>query len=102
MGRDREIDDLSRILAGERMVTLTGSGGAGKTRLSIEWARAVAATFPDGVVFVPLAEVHDAVDVPGAVAEAAGIVAGDYDRPDDDRIEIGRARARPSDDRAGR
>ena len=87
VGRAREIGDLTRILSGERMVTLTGPGGAGKTRLSIEWARAVAATFPEGVVFVPLAEMHDAADVPGAVAEAAGIVGGDYDRPDGDRID---------------
>jgi predicted ATPase/class 3 adenylate cyclase len=84
VGRTREMAELTRILSAERMVTLTGAGGAGKTRLSIEWARVVAPDFPDGVMFVPLAEVHDAVDVPRAFAEVAGIVGTGYEHPDGD------------------
>ncbi|GAB3990513.1 hypothetical protein GCM10029978_118590 [Actinoallomurus acanthiterrae] len=73
MGRDRELDRVGELLAGSRLVTLTGPGGAGKTRLAIEAAtRAISAT-PDGVWFVPLAPVRDAADVPQAVVVAMGV-----------------------------
>ncbi|MEV0400539.1 BTAD domain-containing putative transcriptional regulator [Actinoallomurus sp. NPDC050550] len=73
VGRDRELDRVGELLAGSRLVTLTGHGGAGKTRLAIEAAtRAIAAT-PDGVWFVPLAPVRDAAEVPQAVVVAMGV-----------------------------
>jgi predicted ATPase/DNA-binding SARP family transcriptional activator len=76
IGRDEELDRVVRLLLAEsRLITLTGPGGAGKTRLSIEvGARAAerAEQVPDGVWFVPLAPVRDAGDLPQAVLTAVG------------------------------
>ena len=59
---------------GDRLVTLTGPGGIGKTRLAIAAAREAAASFPDGVVFVDLAPVLDPGLVTASVARALGVV----------------------------
>lgn len=61
IGRDRELTDLGALLAaGEvRLITLTGPGGIGKTRLALEAVDAAAAGFPDGVHWVPLATLRD-------------------------------------------
>lgn len=59
-----ELATVSRLLGAGRLVTLTGPGGTGKTRLSIEVAAAVAPRFRDGTYFVPL----EAIDEPGLVA----------------------------------
>ncbi len=64
IGRDREIAEASRLLRDTRLLTLTGPGGTGKTRLSLQVAAESADAFPDGVFFVPLAPVFD----PGLVA----------------------------------
>ena len=64
-------DDLSRmvdIVGTHRLVTVTGPGGAGKTRLALAAADVVADQFPDGTWFVELGELQDAADVPSAVA----------------------------------
>jgi len=68
VGREREIAQVGELLATSRLVTLTGPGGAGKTRLASEAASRLAAGMPDGVWFVPLAPVrapagHWAVEV---------------------------------------
>ena len=75
-GRDREIRRIRELVLEPpvRMVTLTGVGGSGKTRLAIEAARALAADFPGGVVFVPLAGVQEAELVMPTVAGAAGCI----------------------------
>jgi predicted ATPase len=52
-----EVDAVAALVVDERMVTLTGAGGAGKTRLALEAARRVKDSFPDGVVFVDLSPV---------------------------------------------
>ena len=66
VGRERELDDLrARIEGGARLVTLTGTGGAGKTRLAIEAAAALAPSFPAGVFWVDLADLGDAAFVAG-------------------------------------
>jgi predicted ATPase/DNA-binding SARP family transcriptional activator len=66
VGREREIADIHRLLAPGGLLTLTGVGGAGKTRLAEESARRLLDSFPDGVWIAELAQVSD----PGLVADA--------------------------------
>jgi predicted ATPase len=75
LGRDADLSALSELLTGARtrLVTVVGPGGMGKTRLAIETARAVAGTFPGGVVFVPLSPVSDASLVLTTVADTLGV-----------------------------
>ena len=75
VGREPELASIVRMLAeeGQRLVTITGPGGIGKSRLAVAAAREVEAAFPDGVVFVDLAPVLDAPLVIPAVADALGI-----------------------------
>ncbi len=73
VGRVAQMTVVRDLLADNRLVTLTGAGGAGKTRLAIQVAADVAAEFRDGVSYVDLAPIaHDAV-VPVAVARALGL-----------------------------
>jgi predicted ATPase len=84
VGREVELEEIERLLAsGTRLITLTGAGGIGKTRLAVEAARLVANRYPDGVVFVPLDGLVGAEVVPEAIAEAVGVreVAGDLLAP---------------------
>jgi predicted ATPase/tRNA A-37 threonylcarbamoyl transferase component Bud32 len=75
VGRERQLSDVCELVrrADVRLVTLTGPGGTGKTRLSIEVARALGEEFPAGVYLVPLAPVSDPALVPALVAEAVGV-----------------------------
>src|SRR4051794_1380432 len=59
VGRDRQLSEVGRLLKRNRLVTLTGPGGTGKTRVAIEAASAAADRHPDGVFFVDLAPVSD-------------------------------------------
>ena len=72
VGRDAEIREVRRILAHNRLVTLTGTGGAGKTRLAVQVAAQLAGEFCDGVSWVDLAPVTDPHLVPVTVARALG------------------------------
>ena len=76
IGRTADIRTLTtRLRAGEtRLLTLTGPGGVGKTRLALEAARAVAADFADGTGYVSLAAVERPADVAAAIISAFGIV----------------------------
>ncbi|TDX02639.1 LuxR C-terminal-related transcriptional regulator [Kribbella sp. VKM Ac-2566] len=60
VGRRRELTATRRLLSSSRLLTLTGSGGVGKTRLALRMATEVRRTFADGVWFVELAALHDA------------------------------------------
>jgi len=73
VGRDSELSAAERLLSTSRLLTLTGPGGTGKTRLAIALAQRAADMFPDGVVFVPLAPIDDAMLVPATVARALGL-----------------------------
>ena len=72
VGRDAEIREVGRILAHNRLVTLTGTGGAGKTRLAVQVAVRLAGEFCDGVRWVDLGPVTDPHLVPVTVARALG------------------------------
>jgi predicted ATPase/class 3 adenylate cyclase/DNA-binding CsgD family transcriptional regulator len=73
VGRGVQIADVSRLLDENRLVTLTGAGGAGKTRLAVEVAGQLTTQVPDGVWYVDLAPITHAVVVPTAVARALGL-----------------------------
>jgi predicted ATPase/DNA-binding winged helix-turn-helix (wHTH) protein len=70
VGREHEIAQLRALVAANRLVTLTGAGGAGKTRLAIEVASRLVDAFPDGVWLVEFAALSDPRLVPQAVAQA--------------------------------
>ena len=73
IGREVEIELLANALAGNRIVTLTGPGGSGKTRLALGVARAVADRFPHGVWFVDLAALRDPGLLESAIASTLGV-----------------------------
>jgi non-specific serine/threonine protein kinase len=77
VGREREIVSVNLLLAGARLLTLTGAGGSGKTRLALELARGIvtrgAPAFPDGVWLVDLARLADAQLLPQAIASGLGL-----------------------------
>jgi predicted ATPase/DNA-binding winged helix-turn-helix (wHTH) protein len=72
LGRDQDIAEVAALLSVARLVTLTGVGGVGKTRLAITVAAAVAPNYPDGVRLVEFAAVSD----PGATGHAVAGVLG--------------------------
>lgn len=78
VGRERERAKAAGLAAGGRVVTLTGPGGCGKTRLAVEVAGDVAPCFPDGACWVDLQGVSE----PGMVAAAVGAAAGVPERAD--------------------
>ncbi len=73
IGRAEPVHEVARLLGEYRLVTVTGPGGAGKTRLAGEVARQMAARFADGVWLAELAQVQDLAQVPGVVATALGV-----------------------------
>ena len=73
VGRERELEEAGRLLAANRLVTLTGPGGTGKTRLSLQVAANAAEDFPDGIFFVALETVREPALVPSRLAAAIGI-----------------------------
>src|SRR5258706_10542940 len=70
VGREQEIAQLEALVTANRLVTLTGAGGAGKTRLATEVASRLTDAFPDGIWLVELAALPDSRLVPQAVAQA--------------------------------
>jgi predicted ATPase/class 3 adenylate cyclase/DNA-binding CsgD family transcriptional regulator len=73
IGRERELAELGRLLGEDRLVTLTGTGGCGKTRLVLQAASETLERFPDGVWWVELAPLAEGELVGAAVAEALGV-----------------------------
>ncbi|HEV7663899.1 MAG TPA: tetratricopeptide repeat protein [Chloroflexota bacterium] len=74
-GREDDLAVVTRLISndGVRLLTLTGAGGTGKTRLACAAAVRLAADFGDGVCFVDLSAVEDAALVPAGVAQAIGV-----------------------------
>jgi class 3 adenylate cyclase len=73
VGRERELDELKSVLQETRMLTLTGAGGSGKTRLALALATQSLGGYPDGVWWVELAPVADPAMVGEAIAEPFGV-----------------------------
>src|SRR5271156_187927 len=73
IGREFEVAELQEAVKAHRLVTLTGVGGVGKTRLALEAVARLADEFPDGVWLFELAAVTDPAAVPDAVAAVLGI-----------------------------
>ena len=73
IGREEEIDRVAKLLEENRLVTLTGPGGAGKTRLAVESADRLTERMPGGVWLAELAPVGDPAEVPQALLSALGL-----------------------------
>jgi predicted ATPase/class 3 adenylate cyclase/DNA-binding CsgD family transcriptional regulator len=73
VGRGAQMDEICGILAEDRLVTLTGAGGAGKTRLAVEVAGRMTRDFPDGIWYVDLAPISHPEVVPVAVVRSLGL-----------------------------
>jgi predicted ATPase/class 3 adenylate cyclase len=73
VGRDAEVTDAKRLLQNTRLLTLTGPGGIGKTRLSLQIAAESSRDFPGGVYFVPLSAVRDPDLIASAIAQVVGV-----------------------------
>jgi predicted ATPase/DNA-binding CsgD family transcriptional regulator len=94
VGRTREIETLRALLRRDdiRLVTLTGAGGSGKTRLAVEVAQGLARDFADGVRFVGLAALSDSGLVSGTITAALGLQLPADGSPEDSLIEFLRPR----------
>jgi predicted ATPase/DNA-binding CsgD family transcriptional regulator len=79
VGRDEELSGLGALLASDRLVTVTGPGGSGKTRLAVEVVRTAAQNREGGVVFVDLGSVRSGVGL--AIDRATGALSGPADEP---------------------
>jgi non-specific serine/threonine protein kinase len=74
IGREREVADVQQLLDTARLVTLTGPGGTGKTRLGLKVAESMAGNYTDGVTFVGLATISDPMLVPSTIAHELGVI----------------------------
>jgi predicted ATPase/class 3 adenylate cyclase len=74
VGRDAELKEAAALLGTTRLLTLTGPGGTGKTRLSLQLAADVSDRFPDGVWFVPLEPVRDPGLIAATILTTVGLV----------------------------
>ena len=83
IGRESECAKLLELVAGARVVTLTGTGGCGKTRLAMEVAGAAASRFSDGARWVDL----QGVNAPELVAPTLGAAVGVHERPDEALVD---------------
>jgi predicted ATPase/class 3 adenylate cyclase len=73
IGRENQVAEARQLLERTRLLTLTGPGGIGKTRLSLQIAAELVQRFPDGVYFVALSAVRDPELIPSVIAQAIGI-----------------------------
>jgi predicted ATPase/class 3 adenylate cyclase len=73
VGREREMAEVQRLLAEARLLTLTGAGGSGKTRLALQAAKGLVTEFEDGVWWVELASLSDPALVPQVIGAALGL-----------------------------
>ncbi|MEI8409069.1 MULTISPECIES: helix-turn-helix transcriptional regulator [unclassified Kribbella] len=91
VGRQTQLAALRTKLSGNRLVTLTGPGGSGKTRLAAHVAAQLAERWPDGVWWVELAAVTESAQIPEAIAASVGVL---VESGDSTRLLIGQLRAK--------
>lgn len=77
VGRTAELDEVRRLLGAHRLVTLTGVGGSGKTRLAIQAAADEIERSPDGVIFCDLSQISDEDAIPSTIARSLGVDKGE-------------------------
>ncbi len=73
IGREKELKEVADLFSKSRLVTLTGSGGVGKTRMAIQVVAEVLELFPDGIWFLDLAPISDPTLVPNTLASMLGL-----------------------------
>jgi predicted ATPase len=88
VGRSAEVDELTRLIRETRLLTLTGAGGIGKTRLALEVAARVVSDHQDGVWLVELAGLTDPALVPQAVAAALGFMVQPGQTPTESLVSL--------------
>jgi predicted ATPase/DNA-binding CsgD family transcriptional regulator len=95
VGREREIAELELLLRDptQRLITLLGPGGMGKTALAVEVTRRQVGRFADGVYFVPLAPLTSSADLVTAIATALGLQFCPHDRPNQQVLDYLRAKS---------
>ena len=82
VGRANELTEIQELVGANRLVTLAGPGGAGKTRLAVEVAGLLRSRFPDGVWLVELAQTSDPSLVPQTIAAGVGLLVGELAQSD--------------------
>lgn len=85
IGREAALDAIAELTGTAQLITLTGPGGIGKTSLAVEVARTIAARYPDGAWFVPLASLSDPAGLAGAIGHRIGLLDGP-ERPAGDAL----------------
>ena len=90
LGRDRESEQLQSLLdePSNRLITLTGPGGVGKTRLALHVASSLLEDFDDNVAYVPLASIREPNLVLPAIAQTFGVFSDARDAPEDQLVEV--------------
>jgi predicted ATPase/DNA-binding XRE family transcriptional regulator len=81
VGREREIAEIKNLLGKARLITLTGSGGCGKTRLALETARQLVESYQDGTWLIELAPISDSTHIPQAFLTSLGLPEPREDSP---------------------
>jgi predicted ATPase/class 3 adenylate cyclase len=87
VGRERELADAGALLTNTRLLTFTGPGGTGKTRLSLQVAAAASDAYPDGVWFIPLEAVRDPDLVAPTIARTMGVTSNEVRPPLDTLVD---------------
>jgi predicted ATPase/DNA-binding SARP family transcriptional activator len=92
IGREKELDDIANLIANNRLVTLVGTGGIGKTRLSLKVGEGLLRDYANGIWFAELAPLSDPTRVPQTVASLFGLIEGSSESPNEKLIRFLRSK----------